>query len=362
MLQKVKGLAKSSLAFTLETVKRHYRPLICIGLTVSSIFLSGAHYSQDVHAESISSVAEAEIFRAEYLTETKKPAIEDSAFKPTSAVSALVADTTQISYLFPLEVKRNGRIYTYSVYSGALSEILDSIGIRLDKLDTTDIPLNSFISSKASVEITDIEYRTETLLEAIPFGVKVEYSDEYAAASTVVIEGEEGQQETVYSVKYVNGKVADTVLISQGVTKPATDKTIIIGTALEDGVAVPASSVNAISQLTPPADLLLDKNCVPVNYTHSVVLKATAYTHTGHNCSTGVAPMPGYVAVDPREIPYGTKMYVMSADGRFHYGYAIAADTGGFAYNSTTGMDLFFDTRGECITFGRRDIVVYFVG
>ena len=37
----------------------------------------------------------------------------------------------------------------------------------------------------------------------------------------------------------------------------------------------------------------------------------------------------GYVAVDPDIIPYGSKLYIMTKDGSWDYGYAIAADTGG---------------------------------
>ena len=37
----------------------------------------------------------------------------------------------------------------------------------------------------------------------------------------------------------------------------------------------------------------------------------------------------GNVAVDPRIIPYGSKLFIMSADGKYVYGYGIACDTGG---------------------------------
>ena len=34
------------------------------------------------------------------------------------------------------------------------------------------------------------------------------------------------------------------------------------------------------------------------------------------------------MAVDPDVIPYGTKLYITSTDGKFVYGYAVATDTG----------------------------------
>jgi 3D (Asp-Asp-Asp) domain-containing protein len=106
---------------------------------------------------------------------------------------------------------------------------------------------------------------------------------------------------------------------------------------------------------------LLDENGKPIKYLSKTTLRATAYTHTGNKMATGKYPTPGYVAVDPKEIPYGTKMYIVSADGKYVYGYAIAADTGGFIHDTRADMDLFLDTEAQCVQFGRRDIVVYFV-
>ena len=102
---------------------------------------------------------------------------------------------------------------------------------------------------------------------------------------------------------------------------------------------------------------MLDDNGVPLNYSNVITGSATAYSGDG-TTSTGVTPRPGYVAVDPSEIPYGTKLYIVSTDG-IVYGYAIAADTGGFIYNSSTVVDLYYNTESECINFGRRNVKIY---
>ena len=88
-------------------------------------------------------------------------------------------------------------------------------------------------------------------------------------------------------------------------------------------------------------------------------VRATAYTHTGNRCSTGVKPQPGYIAVNPKVIPYGTEMFIKTTDGKYIYGYAVAADTGGFIKRHPTGIDLFFDTEKECINFGVRTAEIY---
>ncbi|MEE0946896.1 MAG: 3D domain-containing protein [Acutalibacteraceae bacterium] len=126
-------------------------------------------------------------------------------------------------------------------------------------------------------------------------------------------------------------------------------------------VATTVSANGAISTLVPDIDIVLDENGIPVNYTGVSRVQATAYTYTGYRCATGVNPQPGYIAVNPKIIPYGTKMYIVSADGKYVYGYAIAADTGGYVKSRPTNVDLFMETNAACKMFGRRDVIIYFL-
>ena len=145
--------------------------------------------------------------------------------------------------------------------------------------------------------------------------------------------------------------------------KVETVKKPVKSTAVSAPVSVskPVSSGSTISTLTPDVEIALDENGIPVNYKKATRVQATAYTYTGNRCSTGVKPQPGYIAVNPKVIPYGTKMYIVSADGKYVYGYAIAADTGGFIKSRPTNVDLFFDTQAACRYFGRRDVIIYFL-
>ena len=67
----------------------------------------------------------------------------------------------------------------------------------------------------------------------------------------------------------------------------------------------------------------------------------------------------GTVAVNPKQIPYGTKLWIASPDGSFVYGYAIAADTGGFAIRGTALVDVYMGSYTEACQFGRREMNVY---
>jgi len=81
---------------------------------------------------------------------------------------------------------------------------------------------------------------------------------------------------------------------------------------------------------------------------------ATAYTYTGNRTATGAKTRHGIVAVDPRVIPLGTRMYIEG------YGYGVAADTGGFIKGRR--IDVFLTTDREVDKWGRRTVNVYFLG
>ena len=76
--------------------------------------------------------------------------------------------------------------------------------------------------------------------------------------------------------------------------------------------------------------------------------------------ATGSSVRPGVVAVDPREIPYGTEMWIVSSDGKYVYGFARAEDTGGFVHfrNGAT-VDLYMNSYEECCNWGWRGVKIY---
>lgn len=97
-----------------------------------------------------------------------------------------------------------------------------------------------------------------------------------------------------------------------------------------------------------------------LTYTQVISCKATAYTtqrQSWKRTATGTTARVGAIAVDPSVIPYGTRMFIVSADGSITYGVATAEDCGGNIKGNR--IDLFFDTYDECINFGVRTCDVY---
>ena len=69
--------------------------------------------------------------------------------------------------------------------------------------------------------------------------------------------------------------------------------------------------------------------------------------------STGAIPKPYHtLAVDPKVIPYGSKVYIPSFNKIF-----IAEDCGSAIKGKK--IDIFLPTRDDCIDFGRRDIKIF---
>ena len=102
----------------------------------------------------------------------------------------------------------------------------------------------------------------------------------------------------------------------------------------------------------------LDSNGVPVNYQKKISGIASAYSG-GTVTSTGMKPRTGYVAVDPQKIPYGSRLFIRCQDGSYIYGYAVAQDTGSFIRKTNRIVDLYFNSKAECVRFGLRNVDIY---
>ena len=103
-----------------------------------------------------------------------------------------------------------------------------------------------------------------------------------------------------------------------------------------------------------------------LTYTRTMQVVATGYHKSNAGCddwtSTGTWARVGAIAVDPRMIPYGTRMFIVNKDGRYIYGVATAEDCGDKRFIYGTRLDLFFDTKKECVQFGVRMCDVYILG
>lgn len=185
-----------------------------------------------------------------------------------------------------------------------------------------------------------VDFEIVTRIEEIPYGVtEVEVDTVPRGTKSVVSAGVPGKANRTYLVKYVDGKVVDEALYTEiPITSPV-DEVVNVGVG---------GTVTA-------------KDGTVYTYSYRRQMEATAYTYlppyTSMTTATGATLRKGIVAVDPREIPMHTKMFITS--DAFEYGLGVAEDTGGAIKGNI--VDLAFMSYNECVQFGRRQMQVYFI-
>ena len=115
-------------------------------------------------------------------------------------------------------------------------------------------------------------------------------------------------------------------------------------------ILILTSPAPAIAPVMFPVEVLQEHQESEPPEPEPMTFTATAYTWTGYRTATGTWPSRGTVAVDPRVIPTGTKLWVEG------YGEAVAADTGGAIIGNR--IDLYMDSKDECLQWGRRKVEV----
>ena len=324
-----------------------------------------------------------------------KRGIKLSAFVLTFCIVAMTAIMTGSAADDRILINDGEATYSIDTYSNETSEILKEAGIELGINDTctvsnnngvttytitresgefnetvivNDVPLRlgSFDVVPTNMEIIEKEQEKKVEYEYVTVTKKISYkkieektSDLYVGETKIKQKGVEGSKKITYLKEIVDGETVASSVYSEEVVKEAVNQITLVGTRYYSNNATQTNEdVNCISTLKPADPIELDENGIPCSYKEIMKGKATAYC-CGTTCATGVKVQPGYIAVNPKIIPYGTKMYIVSDDGRYIYGYAVAADTGGFAKKNALIADLYFPTVEECIQFGRRNITIY---
>ena len=189
------------------------------------------------------------------------------------------------------------------------------------------------------IKVNSVKEVSETKKENIPFETVVVENDKLEVGKErVSVEGVNGQTETEIKTVYVGGKVSSITEGEPVVVKKAVNK------VKKKGTKKPEPVVPAVKTNRGKFEILRELS-----------MKATAYTETGNRTASGMKAAVGVVAVDPKVIPLGSKLYIEG------YGYAVAGDTGGAIKNNR--IDLFFNTERECVNYGvKNNVKVYVLG
>lgn len=326
------------------------------------------------------------------------------------AVILAVTMLSQTVFATTYTITDGDRVITYTTFSTDPTQVLDEAGMELSELDTYTteaVDGRPNITVRRAAEIT-IQYHGQTtkattsnetvgeLLSRLEMDVTGEdvvshgmeestydgmelridrvqktrksyattlahdttYCDDPslpAGVEQVLTEGVDGQLVSTAEVTYTNGLETLRQVIEETVTENPVTEIVAVGTG-PDPQSAEALPIVGDGTITLP-------NGETYNYTKVDHVRATAYTHTDPGCdqitATGTTVRWGTVAVDPRYIPYGTKMFIVANDGSYVYGLATAEDCGGDIKGDR--MDLYMPTFQQCIEFGRRRCTIYFL-
>lgn len=165
----------------------------------------------------------------------------------------------------------------------------------------------------------------------------------------VVNEGKEGTREKKFLVTLEDGVQTAKDLIADAIIANPIEKIVEFGTVLNHQTA---------------------RGGV-IRYEKVLDMSASAYSlsyeQTGKNpgdrgygiTASGMKATKGVIAVDPRVIPLGTRVYVEVAGNTPDYGYAVAADTGSGIYGNR--IDLFYEDYSTAVSFGSKRVKVYII-
>lgn len=294
---------------------------------------------------------------AEILDQAGVALNEEDAFttQPTLEGEAITVQRCQT-----VTVMYHGTAMTTTTFGETAGELLTRLNLEVSGEDVVSHGMDTETYDGMVLRIDRVITVPQTYTSTIPHSTyRCNDASVPEGLEEVLTEGVDGELLCTADITYINGEESQRKVLSERVTKAPVAEVIGIGTAQKETVPADPYGLPEISDgyiKLPTGEVL--------TYTDTATIRATAYTHTDVGCdfttSTGTKVHRGTVAVDPRYIPYGTKMFIMASDGSYVYGLATAEDCGGDIKGDR--MDLYLPTHEACMEFGRRVCTLYFLG
>lgn len=225
--------------------------------------------------------------------------------------------------------------------STTVANLLEKEGITLSELDRVEQPLEKVVTPGDKVAIVRVEKVTDVVEESIDFAVeKQNDSSLLKGKEKVITEGKAGKVSKTYEIVKENGQEVTRTLQAETIIEEPVKKVVAVGTKVVTASATTTSRNNSAA----PAG------------GKEFYVTSTAYTASCAGCSgitaTGInlKANPGMkvIAVDPKVIPLGSKVWVEG------YGYAIAGDTGGAIKGNK--IDVFVASKSDAYAWGRKKV------
>ena len=254
-----------------------------------------------------------------------------------------------IERAFSVSITADGQEYPVKLVFGTVADALERAGITLEGDDYTEPALDHVVTAGSKIVVHRVDYAERVETQAIPYDTQYVYTSLYfrnTGRTTTLQHGAAGQQTVTTRDRYVDGELENSTVVDTTTTVEPTDHVI-----KTYGAGAPVSPLTGAAGTTN----------APPSYSKVLTGKATGYYSRTGKGSSGLGLGYGTVAVDPDVIPYGTKLYITSTDGKFVYGYAVATDTGIAVQKGQILVDLFYETYAESVINGAIQVNVYVV-
>ena len=245
---------------------------------------------------------------------------------------------------------------TASSYGETLEQLLNRLGVETGGEYVVSLPLDTETFDGMEVTVDRVVQMEQTYTVDIPY--EITYCDDPTlpkGQEVVKVAGVTGQLRKTANVVYVNSQQTNHTVIEEKVVQQPVNQIIAVGTGTQENTQTDVPAIGDGIIVTADGEVL--------TYSKKSQFVATAYTKTDAGCNditaTGTTVRVGTVAVDPEVIPYGTRMFIVTNDGKYIYGIGTAEDCGGAIKENR--LDLYFNTDEECWKFGVRSCTVYFL-
>jgi 3D (Asp-Asp-Asp) domain-containing protein len=238
-----------------------------------------------------------------------------------------------------LRIKADGRLLTLPSNAETVREALAEARVALGPDDEVTPPLDAPVPPDGAIQVARVAFEEGTLDQKVPYKtiVRPPAPGKRPYHPTVVREGANGLQRLTYRIKRVDGR------------------------------EVQRSTVSQVWVKEPVSEIVISRNPSALGargaYAGKRVLNvvATAYDPGPGSCGkwadgktcNGKRAGYGIIAVDPKVIPLGAKIYVPG------YGYGIAADVGGAIKGNR--IDLGFNSRSGSLKWGKKPVQITLV-
>ena len=251
----------------------------------------------------------------------------------------------------------HGQLRILTAGEETVETLLQRSGLELSRDDQLSCAPDIWVWDGMELRIDHIFSRQEVYSTAVPH--ETLFCDDPTLPEgmrQVVIPGSDGELLRRANVTYTNSQETGREILAETMIRAPVTEIVAVGTGSLPEPKFPELRISDGYIYLPTGEVL--------TYRDTAKVLATAYTHTDEGCDlityTGTTVRIGTVAVDPRYIPYGTRMFIVSDDGCYVYGISVAEDCGGAIKGDR--IDLYFPTYDQCIRFGRRDCTIYFLG